>query len=112
MTTSMDDLLRVLREQAATFEDSIDADWGIEATSSSVRVTAATREMTPDPDTAWETAKGLRDAIVRLGHEPYGPCTIGVMAETGFKEDESGDGPPSPIVGWRGSILLIFATPA
>jgi hypothetical protein len=109
----MDELLQLLHDQAATLEDFTTlppppyVGWRAEANSEVVNITALTKKLSPDPEDAWHSATGLRDAITGLGYKLHGNCQIGVIAEVG-PEDESGPGFRLPICGWRGMVFLVF----
>jgi hypothetical protein len=111
----VDELLQLLREEAADLGDfttpppNQDFMWTVDTNTSTTRVTAVTRKLSPDPEDAWRTATQLRDAIVALGYKLHGTCQVGVVSEIGH-EDPSGPTFQLPICGWRGHVSLIFTT--
>ncbi len=106
----MEELLRLLRERAVNLDDlepGETCDWTVEVNSADVAdVTAATKQVSQDPEDAWRTAVELRDAIAALGYRPHGDCVVGIISKLG---DEGPDG-IMPIIGWRGYVSLIFQT--
>ncbi len=103
----MDDLLRLLREQATDAETSY---WTVEINSEATHLIAATKAVSDSADAAWDTAAQLRDAIVGLGYKMYGACRVGIISEEGSGPDTGSLSKQMPISGWRGHVDLMVET--
>jgi hypothetical protein len=103
----VDRLLDVLREHAASPDEDpkVDArkDWQLDVNSYATRLRAYTKQVWDDPESAWQGAVKLRDAVVALGYDLHSSCEITAESE----EEPNFDAPPRL---WRGYVSLVFAT--
>jgi hypothetical protein len=101
------DLLSLLEQRAD--QDNPDYAWQAEVNNIAIRLKAATPETLQTEDEAWQAAKELRDSIAGLGYVLYGANRIGVVSEADYK-GEPGKPGGWPIIGWRGTVDLLFGT--
>jgi hypothetical protein len=103
----LDTLLAALREHAVNPDEEPEGnpsrDWRWDVNSDAIRMRAYTKEVSPDPQIAWQAAVALRDAIVALGYELRHECQVGAVSEEGPRYDAA-------IRQWRGYVSLVFAT--
>jgi hypothetical protein len=111
-TYTLNELLDLLREQAADLDDFTtpppqDFSWKVDTNPARIGVEALTQKLSADPAEAWRTATDLRDAILALGYKLQGTCQVGVISEIGL-ENSAGPGWQLPICGWRGMVHLVM----